>query len=180
MACALAGLAFAGVSAAASAATGETWAIAPSANGMFSVETPCTEAEVVGFRSLPDEMVPELKFIPGSRVVCRRGQVILVAAEVGDPDYPKTGLSVFDSIVEQAKGDKTAEGTPTITTLNGRRAFVNRQEKDAMLAQTGFVEIDRGRIIMLIAGVQADSGLSVKDQGALIDRFYSSVKVTGK
>src|SRR5262249_20090168 len=104
---------------AASAAGGETWLQTAVPNGAFSVETPCDAAAIASTQNVPDEtLLPGVKFTPGSRIVCRLGKTMFVAGEVEIPDYPTAGPSVFDSFVEQAKNDKTAEGIPSTTTIN--------------------------------------------------------------
>jgi hypothetical protein len=167
--------------ASAAVAGDKAWTPTAASNGVFSIETPCDASSIAATQGVADEaLLPGVKFSPGSRVVCRDGKTMFVAGEIEVPNYPAAGPAVFDSFVAQAKNDKTAEGTPSTTVINGRRAWINRQEKDGALAQTGFVEINRATIVFMIAGVDADSSMKIEDQRALVDRFYASVKVTGK
>ena len=174
-ACAASMLVFAG----GASASDDVWTPAVAANGAFSVDTPCSTAEVVEFRKLPEPLMPGVTFVPNTRVACKHGETLLVAGVYDVAGYPATGPAVFDSFVQQLRSDKTAEGVASVTTINDRRALLNRQEKDGVLAQTGFVEISRSKLVVMIGGVYG-GGMKIEDQRALVDRFYGSVKVTAK
>ncbi|HEX4694051.1 hypothetical protein [Sphingomonas sp.] len=156
------------------------WTLAAAPNGAFVVETPCAQADIISLRRVPDSAIANVTFAPDSRVICRRGKIMLLAGEVDLPAVPAAGRSFFDQFVESIKGDETAEGTPAATTINGHRAFTNRQVANGVVAQTGFVELSRSKIIMLLAGAEENSGMSVAEQGMIVDRFYASVKVVRK
>jgi hypothetical protein len=180
MVLALFGLGFAGAAAGATMGIDGVWTPAHSPNGLFSVETPCSLSEVAALKGMPGSALPGGNSDPDTRVLCKQGDVLFFAGEIDGGSLPPGTSSLFDLISTQAANDKTAEGTPKVTTIDGRRAWINRQEEDGALAQTGFVEVGRTKIILLLAGVQGKVSLSVKQQGDAIDRFYSSVKVTGQ
>ncbi len=176
---AVAAMAFAGVSAPALAADNDVWAPVVSPDAFYSVETPCNSTEIAAANGLPEN--PEWELKPQSRVLCRTGHYLFVAGEVEVPAVPDNGKTLFDWLEAGVRNDKTAEGAPSTTTVGGRRVFFNRQEGAAKLAQVGFVEINKTKVVMLIGGSDGESGSpAMQDQRAAIDRFYASIKVTGK
>jgi hypothetical protein len=111
------------------------------------------------------------------RVVCSKEGVLFVAGVVAVPELPKGAAPVFDQFTNAAKNDPTAEGKPTVTLIDGRRAFLNRQVVTDGIAETGLVEIDRARVVFGVVGGKLGSGLSLDEQTAMIDRFYRSIRV---
>lgn len=178
LACAM-GVVFAGPPASARADGEDAWVLVSAPNGAFSIETPCSESEVAALQGVPGSAVPNVEIVPQSRVICRKGPLIFLAGVVEPRDYPASGPSLFDLIVEAVAQAPAVEGKPTTTTIGGRRAFVNREERDGVLAQTGFIELGRAKAIMLVAGFD-DASVSVAAQGEAIDHFYASTKVTAR
>lgn len=177
-ACAL-GLALAIPSQGALATDDDAWVRTAAPNGAISVETPCLEAEIAALRSIPDKAFEGINFVPGSRIICRKGPLLFVAGVAEVKEFPAGASSLFDSFAEGVAKERTADGKPTMTTVAGRRAIVNREEKDGRLAQSGLVEMSPTTVIFLIGGAE-DTSLSVAAQGQALDRFYASLKVTGQ
>jgi hypothetical protein len=161
------------------ASDGDAWARAISPNRVFSVETPCGAAEVAKAQQVPDSAL-KMGFTPRSRVLCRKGKLLFVAGEVRDTRLPAGARSLFDLVSSKTRTDPTAEGVPSSTKTDGRRTFVTRQVDADSLAQTGLVEVNATTIIVVVAGIQAESGLSDADRAATVDRFFKSIKVAGK
>ena len=151
------------------------WTSAAAPNGHFTVDTPCTAPEIAALRRAPAGLMAGVDLAPEARVLCSKGPWIFVAGEVNVEGVP-AGSSFFDILVQQAAADPTAEGRPTQTTMHGRRAFVNRQEQAGVIAQTGFVEIGRTRIILLVSGSR-DSSVGVDVQRQTIDHFFNSISL---
>jgi hypothetical protein len=154
-----------------------SWTVAAAPNGVFTVETPCGASEVAAMQRQPANLV-NVELVPASRVVCAKEPMIFVAGELVVPELPP-GTSVFDFIVQQASASRDVDGHPVQTNIRGRRAFVNREERNGVVAQTGFVEISRGRLIMLLAGFR-DGRLGVAAQDLAIQRFYNSISVNSQ
>ena len=172
-------LAFAGISAGALAADNSGWAPVVSPDAFYSVETPCNTTEIATGNGVPEN--PEWELKPQTRVLCRTGHYFFVAGEVEVQTVPDNVKTLFDWLEAGVRNDKTAEGSPSTTTIGGRRVFINRQEDSARLAQVGFVEINKTKVVMLIGGSDGESGSpTMQDQRAAVDRFYTSIKVTGK
>lgn len=175
---------FAGIALALSASTvaraeDASWTRASAPSRLFSVETPCTLLELERFKALPADVIAGSNLPAEMRVACSKDSVVLVAALV-EVDAAETGnTTFFDALMDKAKSDTTAEGVPSRTVIDGRRAFLNRQVEGDVVAQTGFVEAGRNRIVLIITGMRPDSGLSITEQGQIIDRFCNSIKVSG-
>jgi hypothetical protein len=160
-------------------ASDDVWAVAASQNGVFTAETPCNSAELGAMKPVPDSVITQEALVPDSRILCRKQSLFFVAAEIEDGNLPARS-TLFDMFSTHILSDKTAEGTPSQTMIGGKRALLNRQETNDRLAQTGFVEISRTKLIFLVAGAEENSGLSIQRQRELVDHFYASIKVTGK
>lgn len=159
---------------------GDVWARAASPDGAFSVETPCSAAEVAASAALPDGIAAAATLDARARVLCIKDTMLFVASIVEERALPADGPALFDAALAQVRADKTAEGHPTITTVDGRRALMNRQTKGGEVARTGFVEVSRSRIVLLIAGVRFGSSLSAVGQDDVLDRFTRSIRVTAR
>ena len=155
------------------------WLLAAAPNGNFSVETPCDAARVADLQRVPNSALGNLEFMPQARVICRTDKFMFMAGEVEVAAVRPTGPSFFDAFVARTLKDPTLEGKPLRSTIGGRRAFLNRQEKDGVLAQSGFVEVSRKKVVVLM-GVGSDSSVPIAEQGKAVDRFYSSLRVVGK
>ena len=162
------------------AQTSGTWTRLTAPDGAFSVETPCTKSESDATVGTPGPGATALVYGSKARIVCIKDALMFVAAEVAEPALPADSPALFDVVVEQMLGDKTAEGAPASTTIDGRRAYVNRQVQGDDTAQTGLVEIDRTRLVLLLSNVQRTGGAGAPQQRAAIDRFYASLRVTSK
>lgn len=167
-------------SAPAATASSDVWLTASAPNGLYTVDTPCAALEVEGYRQYPDSVFGGLSFIADTRVVCRQEKVVLLIGEIDVPDLPATGPSGFDSFVAQVTGDKTAEGKTSTFTVSGHRAFANTQESGDKVARVGFVELGRSKLLFVVAGIQEASGMTIPQQRALIDHFFTSIKVAAK
>jgi hypothetical protein len=172
------GLALVGVSASASASN-DVWATAPSASGVFNVDTPCSASELAAGKQAPDNMIAGVTFVPESRVFCQKAGLMFVAGEIEVNDIP-AGSTLFDLFLTQAKNDNTAEGTPSQIMIGGKRAFLNREARSDVLAQTGLVELGRTKLLFLLAGADSTGRPNIQKQGEAVARFYASIKVTGK
>jgi hypothetical protein len=170
-----AALAFVGLVAAAP----ESWTRVSPPKGGFSVETPCTEAEVEKFKSAPEEL-SGFKLPVQGRVICLKPGLILLAGEISAGDLPASSSNLFDMIVTEVAKDPKPDGKPTQTTLAGHRAMLNREVNGQRTAQVGFIELGRSRIIMIVTGFLPESTASLADQGQLIDRYFGSIAVTGQ
>ncbi len=155
------------------------WSVAAAPNGALTVETPCSASEIAALQSAPPDLIPNLELAPQSRVLCVKDPLIFLVGQVNAEDLPAGTTSLFDALVEQVSADRNASGRPTQTTILGRRAIVNREERDGIVAQTGFIEISRTSAVMLIAGAR-NSSLGVASQRQAIERFYGSISVSGE
>ncbi|MEZ0243925.1 MAG: hypothetical protein ACAH11_11155 [Sphingomonas sp.] len=156
---------------------GEVWTVAAAPNGAFSVETPCDANEVAGMAYIPEDSLPGVSLDKEKRVICFKDKMMFMGAVMA-PGNPPRGTTVFDMLVESLAGTES-KGKPMQTTIGGRRAMVNRAVEDGVVAQTGFVELNPREIIFLFGGGENDR-LSVAAQGAAIDRFFASTKVTAQ
>lgn len=161
----------------AGAATGEAaWSRVRPINGAYSVETPCTPVEVSALRIVPDARLPIDNYAQGSRILCRKGGMVFMAGIVNTTDLP-AGVSAYDWISEKVAKAGTSEGKPTATTIGGRRALINRAERNGVVGQTGFIEISPIKIITIVAGSEG-KGASVEASRKAVDRFWASIEVT--
>lgn len=156
-----------------------TWARAEAGNGVYSIETPCAAAELAEAQAMPIEAFANLKFLPDSRIICLKGDTLLVAGVAEAPDAPADAASAFDTLVATLNSDVSGGSKPVLTTLAGRRAMVNREQKGGKVAQVGIIELSRTQLLILIGGTD-DASLSVAAQGEMLDRFYASLKVAAK
>ncbi len=161
------------------AAAADVWTRASAPNGAFSAETPCSAQEVEKLRQAPENL-GSVQLPVAGRVMCVNQSAGFTAGEVTADDLPATGPGLFDSIVEQARNDTSAGAKPVATTLNGRRAMVNREASGDTMAQTGFIETGRNKMILIIAGFSPGNGLTAAEQGQQIDHFFHSIEVNGK
>jgi hypothetical protein len=157
------------------------WLRAASSDHALSAETPCSFEEVEGFRQLPSDFLKGIILPSQSRIVCAKNGLILLAGVSENSEAEARGSAIFDQLMAFAKADKTAEGAPSLVTIDGHRAFLNRQESNGVVAQTGTIELSRRSIIVAVAGGgQPGVSLTVKEQGDAINRFYGSIKVGGQ
>jgi hypothetical protein len=162
------------------AAGANGWASATAPSGAFTVATPCSVSEVAALRGVAAIALRSVSLRPNSRVLCRKGKLLFLAGEVATPGVSTRSRPLFETLVAEVRADRTLEGTQSATRLSGRRAFVNRQAGAGAISQTGFVEIDRARVLFLIGGVQAGSDLNAAEQGDTVDRFFGSVRFAGR
>ena len=153
------------------------WERAIAQDKSFSIETPCTTGVVEQLRQAPADLLKGVSLPPQSRVACATSQLILVAGAV-EGRSGKT--SMFDLAVSDARADPTAEGSPSLTSINGHRAYLIRQTEGNRVAQSGFVELSPNKIVLLMAGARPETTLTVEDQGAIIDKFYQSLRIGAK
>jgi len=153
--------------------TAETWVRVAAPDGAFSIETPCSAAEI---DELKNASAPDDTLNPQSRIFCKKANLIFVVGEHDEKELPAGTATLFEAVSARAASDKDVEGTPTLTTIDGKRAFLNRQIQGDVVAQTGVIEVGRKSVVMIIAGFPPNSGLSVEEQGVLIDRFCRSLK----
>jgi hypothetical protein len=168
------GVAF--VATAALAAPQWSWTRTSSLDAAFSVETPCNEAEVAAAGAGPGK-VGMVQFPEQSRVVCFTSGMVMLAGVIEAPPGEVRENALFDLITGMAASDPDKQGQSRSATVDGRRAWFNRDSAGKMLAQTGMIEIDRSRIVLMIVGGEADGELSLEDQTTAIDRFSSSIKL---
>ena len=164
---------------AAFAATADVWARSTPPNGAFSVETPCTASEIDALKNLPGDAMP-MKVEPDARLVCKKGKILFFAGQAAVGALPAGVTSIFDKIADGVTADTGAEGEPRTLTIDGHRALINRDDSEGPMAQTGIIEVDARTIIVLVAGVEQGSDISLVDQGKMIDRFYGSIRVIAK
>ena len=160
-------------------AQAETWTLAPADNGAFSVETPCTVSEIAAFAPTANQAFEKLGFTTGSLIACQKGPLLIVAGITEVDDLPEGVRSYFDDLAEGMPNGDGMAGKPSVTTFAGRRAIVNRQEKNGFLAQTTVVELGPKRLVMLMCAFE-NTNLSLAAQGQTLDRFYASFKVTAQ
>jgi len=159
------------------------WLRTASPDGAFSVETPCSAEEVDRGRALPVDIVGRGINLPVSRrVICPSRNIVLVAGVVEEPRLPKNGPSLFDGLLMAGKDNpKGNKGTPTITTISGHRAWLNRAQEGGEVAQVGYVEIGHARMIFAhCCGAPSRAGVSKDEQVAMIDHFFGSIQVDKK
>jgi hypothetical protein len=161
------------------AAAPDSWTRVSPPSGSFSVETPCSIAEIDKLKSAPEDFSGFTMPAQG-RVICLTPGLILAAAEIGGGEMAAGDPSLYDMIVTEAAKDPKPDGKPVQTTLNGRRAMINRQVDGKVTAQTGFIELGRGRILLVITGFQPDNTTPLAQQGKQIDRFFNSIAVPGQ
>ncbi|WP_447725412.1 hypothetical protein [Sphingomonas koreensis] len=171
------GLVLAAPVGAATAADEAAWSRVIPPNGAFSIETPCKPVEISALRVVPDAALPINNYAPGSRILCRKGGMVFMAGVVNTTDLP-AGVSAYDVITEKVAKAGNVEGKPTLTTIGGRRALINRQVRNGLVGQTGFIEISPIKIITLVAGTEGDDASAAASIEA-VDRFYASIKVAG-
>ena len=155
------------------------WSRATSPDHAFSVETPCSAEEIDRAKGLPPEIGDGITLPQASRVVCEKDGFLLVAGVVEEPALPKDGSSLFDQFTKSAGSDSTLEGKPRVATINGHRAWLNRQQQGDVVAQTGVIEVSRSTVILGVTGGNR-STLKPDAQIAMIDRFYGSIQVAAK
>jgi hypothetical protein len=146
------------------------WSLASTSNGAFTVETPCDAADLAQGARVPDSAVNMAEIVSGSRVLCRKGSMLFVAGLLDLADTP-AGATAFDLFAKHVRDDPTREGTPSELKVDGRRLFVNRQESSNRLAQVGFVEISRTKLVFAVAGADGSGTLAVEQQRRDVDRF---------
>ncbi|WP_309753355.1 hypothetical protein [Novosphingobium sp.] len=154
-----------------------SWERAIAQDNSFSIETPCSGAVIEQLRKAPPELSKGLILPPQSRVMCATSELAFVAGVI---EGPVGKVSIFDELLSEARADPTAEGTPSLTSINGHRAYLNRQTEGNRVVQAGVVEVSANKIVLLIAGTQSDATLSVEDQNAIIDKFYQSLRISVK
>jgi hypothetical protein len=155
------------------------WLRTSSPDHAFSIETPCSIEELAKTKALPSELGGGVNLPQDGRVVCLKEGVLLAAGMVMEPALSKGEPSLFDQVTKSADHDPTAEGTPRLATINGHRAWLNRQQKDDVVAQMAVIEVGRSKIILGVTGGNR-STLKPAEQIAMIDRFYSSIQVAAK
>lgn len=146
---------------------------APSA--LFSVEVPCAAEEVARVAQLPADVGVGTPFDPANRVMCLADDWLYMAGALTEPAAKTGERPVFDTIREAVLANKTAAGVQRDVTIDGRRAFINRELKDGMLADAGFVEVDKATIILISSGGKVRQDV---DAAAALERFAQSLRIT--
>ncbi len=155
-----------------------TWLRTEAPNRAFSAETPCTASEIERLRQTPGDL-GRLQVPAGQRIACLTEGVVFLAGIIEASESEVQTGSLFDQILEQAETDPTKQGVATESTIDGRRAWLNRETREEVVAQTGVVEISRTKILLVISGADESAELSSSEQAAAIDRFYASIKFAG-
>jgi hypothetical protein len=165
----------------ASAASAATlpWKRAATPDQSLSVETPCSDAEIENYRSAPEDLLGEIDLKQESRVLCLQDNLLLLAGalEIGTVPGSK---SAFDGLLAEMAKDPSVKNKPSVVTIGGRRAILNRVSKDGLSAQTVFVDLDATKVALILVGYQPGSTAGPTEQAATIDRFTQSLQVTSK
>jgi len=157
--------------------TGDEWARSAPVDQSYSIETPCTVAEVREQSMLPLEVNGSI-LDPDSNVSCIVGELLfssgalsVAASEIGD-------ANLFDYVVSMLEQEAVrSEVVIQQTNLAGKRAIISREVRNGEVAQTGIVELSNRELLMLISGGKPTAG---EDVAVLIDRHVESLKVASK
>ncbi|WP_285709714.1 hypothetical protein [Erythrobacter oryzae] len=146
---------------------------APSAK--FSVEVPCTAEEIARIAQLPGDVGIGMSVDSANRVMCLADDWIYMAGALTDPSAKTGGRAVFDLIREFVLASKDAAGVQRDVIIDGRRAFINRELKDGVLADAGVVEVDKATVILISSGGKVRQDV---DAEATLERFVQSLRIT--
>jgi len=182
LACALlAGLAMPATPLVAQADAAWTWARAHSGNGVYSVELPCSAAEValhsaLLVRSRADALVRARVERAARTVACRRGGTVFTVEMVSVPDDAPLPAPAFDQLASGVRAALPVAGVEVRETMrSGRRMLTSRQLSGGAVAQTAVIEIDDRSYLLLLAGTGSAAPQAEID--AHIGRFFASVEV---
>ena len=154
------------------------WGRSASPDGIFSVETPCTPAELEKLRDAPEsDAAGGVAIKRESRVLCMKDGTFIAA---WDQTIGRTDKTAFDFLTSSNSGDQPAATKSSFTKINGHRAQVNREITESHTAQSVLVEVSETKLIFLMIGFLPASKASVSEQSEMIDRFTSSLKVAGR
>ena len=152
----------------------EGWAPATSGTGAFTIDTPCTAEEIAAFDQMPS-VTDGVSFAPNSRILCKKGELLLVAGIFEPTDYPESAPALFDAFQEMIEHEESG-GSIRAFDFQGRRALVNREESDGQVAQTQLIELDHSRLILILGGFD-DAGADSAARHAMVDRIFDSVRI---
>lgn len=156
----------------------QTWHRAVSPDRTFSIETLCNSVEISNLKAAP-EVLAGMPLKRTTRVLCIQGDLLQAAAVVELNDLPE-GASGFDALLQKLENNPDAKARMELTDVDGHRAVFNREFRNGMIAQTGFVELEGRKVIMLIAGYQEKSEVSESGQISALERFTKSLKIGSK
>jgi hypothetical protein len=157
-----------------------SWSRVAPPNHGFTVETPCSISEVDALKEyvpsgLGQEMSAVLADYP-SRIVCVKDGTTFLVSIVSLPELVPPGKTLFDYIVSQL-GATTPDGRPAISEISGRRAWINNQKADDVVAETGIIEASRDRVILYNVGALLLQGSS---DSLSFGRFRDSIRIDGE
>lgn len=155
-----------------------TWLRAESGNGAYSVEVPCTAAEVelhTAMLTSANVRVPaaEREERAAAMVACRRGGGIFTVQLVTPRDL-EPSVPAYDQIVNRVRASLPIAGLEVNeSTHDGRRMLTSRQQSGGTIGKTGIIEVSDRSYLLLVAG--SGNGETVTDEQ--IDRFFQSVEL---
>ena len=159
----------------ASAQEAAAWARFSAPRALFLVEVPCSAEEVARVAQLPGDVGVGTSFEPANRVMCLAGDWLYMAAVLTDASVAAGDTRMFDLIRNAVLAQNAATSVPRDLTIDGRRAFINREIKDGIVADAGFVEVNKTTIILISSGGTARQDV---DANAALDRFAQSLRIT--
>jgi len=114
---------------------------------------------------------------PDQRVICAQDGMLFAAAVVRDRGFEKAPTSVFEWARSQTLARKDRKGEARDGVVDGKRVFMNRDARDGIVAEVGFVEVDKTAIILFMSSGDSNQ----QDQvGGILDKFAQSMRVAAK
>jgi hypothetical protein len=153
------------------------WARSTPASQQYSIETPCSIADVQRDSAEPLQ-VGDQTLDEGSNVSCAIGETVFASGIVSVSEDEIGDENVYDVTIALL-GEQTLPAGVNVTfvELDGHRALLSREQRGDEVAQTGIVELSNREMLMIISGGKPIDGM---DMNAMIDRHVSSLKVTSK
>ena len=95
------------------AAAADNWVRVSAPDGSFSVETPCSEAELAFGKTAPDNLLKGLPLTVEHRVYCFKSADFILGAGAFDvPELPWGTATLFDMISTLVANTKDVMGAP--------------------------------------------------------------------
>ena len=152
------------------------WTRAAAKSGQFSIETPCSAAEIEALIARRGGPVAPAS---DGRVMClHRGVMFTAIVRTAPLPEGYDGPGAFDMMLAMGKSEIEASETIAVDEIDGRRSISNEELDEGRLARTVVIELSPNSLLMLVSGGPFEPGYEVEEISPMLDRFVNSLEIT--
>lgn len=155
-----------------------SWVRSAPADRSYSIETPCTAAEVAQYSVRP-LVINDKTLNSGTNVSCKFGNSTYSSGVMAAPAQALGDRKLFDLVFHGGVSEGTSprdRKTISLTKISGMRAVLSRETTDEGVFQTSVIELADHKLLFLVSGGE---GASTADLAEMIDRHVESLKAPG-